>query len=74
MWFGLNAPAGTPGATVDRLAAALAKVLANPEVRQQLTDQTINAVGGTPAQFAAAIARESAQWSKVISTAGIKIH
>jgi len=73
LWFGLHAPAGTPGAVIERLASELQKVLADPEVRRQLSDQTVEAVASTPAQFASTIASESAKWAKVIGTAGIKI-
>ncbi|MCR6476837.1 tripartite tricarboxylate transporter substrate binding protein [Variovorax sp. ZS18.2.2] len=73
LWFGLHAPAGTPGPVIERLASELQKVLADPEVRRQLSDQTVDVVASTPAQFASTIAGESAKWSKVIGTAGIKI-
>ncbi len=73
LWFGLHAPAGTPGIVVERLSSALQKVLADPEVRRQLTDQTVEVVASTPSQFASTIAGESAKWSRVINTAGIKI-
>lgn len=73
LWFGLNAPAGTPAAVVDRLAAEMRKVLAEPEVKRQLADQTVDVVASTPAQFAGTIASESAKWAKVIRTASIKI-
>ena len=73
LWFGLHAPAGTPGAVVERLASEFQKVLADPEVRRQLNDQTIEAVASTPSQFASTIAGESSKWSRVINTAGIKI-
>jgi tripartite-type tricarboxylate transporter receptor subunit TctC len=73
LWFGLHAPAGTPGAVVERLSSELQKVLADPEVRRQLNDQTVDVVASTPSQFASTIASESSKWSKVIGTAGIKI-
>lgn len=74
LWFGLNVPAATPTALVERLSAEINKVLADPGVRRQLAEQTVDAVGGTPNQFAGTIASESSKWSKLISTAGIKIH
>ncbi|REM41309.1 tripartite tricarboxylate transporter substrate binding protein, partial [Mycobacterium tuberculosis] len=58
---------------VERLAAELRKVLAEPEVKRQLADQTVDVVASTPAQFAGTIASESAKWAKVIRTANIKI-
>lgn len=73
LWFGLHAPAGTPGIVVERLSSELQKVLADPEVRRQLNDQTVEVVASTPSQFASTIAGESSKWSRVINTAGIKI-
>ncbi|SCX73667.1 tripartite tricarboxylate transporter substrate binding protein [Variovorax sp. EL159] len=73
LWFGLHAPAGTPGAIVERLSSELQKVLADPEVRRQLNDQTVEAIAATPSQFASTIASESSKWARVIGTAGIKI-
>jgi tripartite-type tricarboxylate transporter receptor subunit TctC len=73
LWFGLHAPAGTPGIVVERLSSELQKVLADPEVRRQLNDQTVEVVASTPSQFANTIAGESSKWSRVINTAGIKI-
>ena len=73
LWFGLHAPAGTPGAIVERLSSELQKVLAEPEVRRQLSEQTVEVVASTPAQFASTIASESSKWARVIGPAGIKI-
>lgn len=38
-WYGLVAPAGTPRPVLDKLNAALASALRNPEVQQQFLDQ-----------------------------------
>ncbi|GKS97571.1 MULTISPECIES: tripartite tricarboxylate transporter substrate binding protein [unclassified Acidovorax] len=38
-WYGLVAPAGTPRAALDKLNAALATALRNPEVQKQFLDQ-----------------------------------
>mgnify|MGYP001172698905 CR=1 FL=1 len=71
-WFGLMAPAGTPSAIIDRLNRETAKILAMPEIRKKLNDIGADVIGGTPAEFAAAIERELPQWAKVIKQAGIK--
>lgn len=73
LWFGLHARAGTPPATVDRFASELKKVLNDPEIRHQLSEQSVEVVASTPKQFAATIASDSSKWSKVITTAGIKL-
>jgi tripartite-type tricarboxylate transporter receptor subunit TctC len=71
-WFGLMAPAGTPGAIIERLHRDTVKVLSLPDVRKKLNDLGLDVLGGTPAEFAAAIEREIPQWARVIKHAGIK--
>jgi tripartite-type tricarboxylate transporter receptor subunit TctC len=71
-WFGLMAPAGTPPAIIERLNRETAKILSMPEVRKKFNDIGADVIGGTPADFAAAIEREIPQWAKVIKQAGIK--
>ena len=75
LWFGLNVPAGTPRAVIDRLNAEAARVLALPEVKAQLAGQGIESgpAGFTMSeQFGALIASETAKWSRVVRSAGIK--
>jgi len=72
LWFGLHAPHGTPPAVVQRLAREVTRVLALPEVREQLSAQSIDAVASTPASFAALIRDEGHKWATVIKAADIK--
>jgi tripartite-type tricarboxylate transporter receptor subunit TctC len=71
-WFGLMAPGGTPPAIVERLYRDTVRVLGMPDVRRKLNDLGLDIIGGTPAEFAAAIEREIPQWASVIKHAGIK--
>src|SRR5262245_76039 len=71
-WFGLMAPAGTPAGLVELLHRDTVKVLAQPDVRKKMNDLGLDVIGGTPAEFAAAIERETPRWAKVIKQAGIK--
>jgi len=71
-WFGLMAPAGTPGAIIERLHRDTVKVLAQPDVRRKMNDLGLDVIGGTPGEFAAAIERETPRWASVIKQAGIK--
>jgi len=71
-WFGLFAPAATPRPVVDRLAAAVAAALKDPEV-----DERIKALGGAPLElsgdaFGAYAAKERAKWKQVIDAHQIK--
>jgi tripartite-type tricarboxylate transporter receptor subunit TctC len=57
-WIGIVAPAGTPAAVVARLNKEIAAVLAVPEVRERITATGAEPVGGSAAEFAAALAAE----------------
>jgi tripartite-type tricarboxylate transporter receptor subunit TctC len=72
LWIGLIAPAATPQAVVDKLATATARAVRNPELAARLIRDGIEPVGGTPAEFAALITRELAQWRQLIASARIK--
>ncbi|MBL8379077.1 MAG: tripartite tricarboxylate transporter substrate binding protein [Burkholderiales bacterium] len=71
-WHGLFAPAGTPQAIVDRVAADFARVIATPEVRRKLADIGLETIGNTPAEFATIVQKDYEKWGKVIRDAGIK--
>src|SRR5262249_47050755 len=58
-WFGLVAPAGTPDAVIGKLNAAFVQAVRDPEVVKQIADQGAEAVGPTPAEFAAFMASET---------------
>ncbi|HWI82157.1 Bug family tripartite tricarboxylate transporter substrate binding protein [Ramlibacter sp.] len=71
-YYGFFAPAGTPQAAVDRFSAALQKVLAEPEVRQQLTGLGLT-VGFMPQQQLASRERAySATWARLIRNLGFQ--
>ncbi len=72
LWYGVVAPAGTPQPIVQRLNAALAKILNIPDIRRSLTDQGADVQGGTPDEYGAFMREESSRWSAVVKRAGIK--
>ncbi|WP_332825735.1 Bug family tripartite tricarboxylate transporter substrate binding protein [Ramlibacter sp.] len=65
-WLGLLAPAGTPQAVVDKVSQDLQKVLAMPEVQQQLLAQGAVARGGPPGDFARLIADDRKKYARII--------
>ncbi|WP_326541772.1 tripartite tricarboxylate transporter substrate binding protein [Pseudorhodoferax sp.] len=71
-WGGLLAPAGTPKATVQKLAAETTRILALPDVRERMLAAGVEPVGGTPEQYAAFIGSEMVKWGKVAKAAGIE--
>jgi len=70
-WNGIIVPAGTPKDVVDRLNAAFAEALKDPEVKAKLSTMGMDAVGGSPAEFGAFIRDEGKKWGGVIKAAGI---
>lgn len=71
-WQGVAVPAGTPREIVARLQAAVARVLALPDVRASYVDAGFVPVGDTPEAFAAFIRTEHARWGKLIADAGVR--
>ncbi|MDO9405243.1 MAG: tripartite tricarboxylate transporter substrate binding protein [Polaromonas sp.] len=70
-WQGLVFPAGTPQPVVDKVAAAVIAILAQPDTREKLVGLGYEPVGNTPAQFSALMADEQKRWSAIIKTANI---
>jgi tripartite-type tricarboxylate transporter receptor subunit TctC len=70
-WYGLWAPAKTPGAIVTRINEEFNRVLADAAVKERFAEVAIEPVGGAPDKFAAYLAAELNKWSKVARDAGI---
>jgi tripartite-type tricarboxylate transporter receptor subunit TctC len=73
-FFGLVAPAKTPVAIVDKLNAALKRVVADKGVREKLASQQAIVVGNSPAEFAAEIAREIERMRRAVTAAKIELN
>jgi tripartite-type tricarboxylate transporter receptor subunit TctC len=71
-WYGLLAPAGTPGPVIERLNADLVRSLQTPEVRDNLQRQGTDIVASSPARFAQVIREDIAKWTKVVKATGVK--
>ena len=72
LWFGLNAPAGTPPAVIERLNAEARRAFGLAEVKAQLAAQGIEAVPGTAEAFAAFYRGETDKWARVVRESGTK--
>ena len=66
LWFGILGPAGTPKPIVDKVSEAANKALKDPDVLKQLETQGLNALGGSPDDFAAFIKSETQRWARVM--------
>jgi tripartite-type tricarboxylate transporter receptor subunit TctC len=64
-WFGILAPAGTPKAIVDKLAADIATAGKAPDVSERFAKLGALIDTTTPAEFAAIMERDGARFSKL---------
>jgi tripartite-type tricarboxylate transporter receptor subunit TctC len=72
-WYGILAPAGTPGAIVARLNAEINQAMRQPEVRERLAAEGAETLGGTPEEFALHIKAELARMGRLMREAGIRM-
>jgi tripartite-type tricarboxylate transporter receptor subunit TctC len=73
LWNGIAAPAGTPKAIIDLLAAATAKVLKDPVLVDQLNKLAMEPTDSTPESATEYIKEEMARWKPVIEKTGLRI-
>ena len=71
-YYGLFAPAGTPKATLDRLAQAVQKAIAQPDVRDKLTAMGLSVGFMTSEQLGAREQAYGKVWAKIIQDAGFQ--
>ena len=67
------APAHTPQPVIDKLHAAIAKIIQSPDVRERILGMGADPVISTPAEFSAFIAAELKKWTKVIKDSGARM-
>jgi tripartite-type tricarboxylate transporter receptor subunit TctC len=70
--FGIVASTGTPAVVIERLNAAVNDALASPELHASFARLGIEPKSGTPADFAAVIAKEAPKWAEIVRVTGIK--
>ena len=71
IWYGMLAPARTPPEIVARLNKELIRIMGLPAVRERMQALDFDIATSTPAEFAAYIKSEIAQWAKVIKQAKV---
>ncbi len=72
LWFGISAPAGTPQPIIDKLAKAANEAVKSDEVVKALHGQTVEALGGTQAEFHRHMEEEQKRWNAVVASAGLR--
>ncbi|CAB3872390.1 MULTISPECIES: Bug family tripartite tricarboxylate transporter substrate binding protein [Achromobacter] len=73
-WAGLMAPANTPKPIIERMAREISEIVKEPDVRQKFVDAGFLPVGGTPAEFAELMKKDSARYAEIIKQANITVN
>jgi tripartite-type tricarboxylate transporter receptor subunit TctC len=72
-WWGVFAPAGTPKAIIERLNAEFARVMKEPDLKKQLTEQLgMDLVLSSPEGLQEWTVGQIARWEKVVKENGIR--
>jgi tripartite-type tricarboxylate transporter receptor subunit TctC len=72
-WFGIVAPPKTPTTIAEKLSAAVAEAIRQPDVAKRLAAMSAEPIGGTPAEMAAFMKRDGERWKSVIESAQVKV-
>ncbi len=72
-WNGLIAPAKTPAAIVDLLAAECRKAVQNETILRTFANYGVQEIGSSPEDFRTTIQRDVAQWGAVVKSANIQL-
>ena len=70
-WIGLVAPAGTPGAIVERLNREIDRILRTPPAVAWADAQGLEILGGTSEAFASTIAGDRERWTASVRKLGL---
>lgn len=73
-WFSLFGPANMPQPVVDRLAAAVRKVVTSPEFSQAMSDQGSTASYRSPAELRQILKDDLVKWGEVVKSANLKVN
>ena len=73
-YYGIFAPAGTPQAILNMLAAGIKEALDTPEVKKTLDTLATEAVGAGPDQFAAFLQTDIERWRKAVQAARVPVN
>ena len=72
-WNGVLVPRGTAAEIIARLHAEVTAIMVQNEVREKLSTAGVEPLTGTPAEFTAFMARETARYARVVKTSGARI-
>jgi len=72
-WWGLLAPAGTPGPIIEKISKETALIVAKPEFRKRLTELGMDPFVSGPDEFSALMKQLTVRFAEVIKSANIKL-
>ena len=72
-WGGFFAPTGTPAPIIDKINAAVVRVVRSQEMQDIVRASGNEPVGNSPGEFTAFVKSEQAKYSKVIKQLGIRL-
>jgi tripartite-type tricarboxylate transporter receptor subunit TctC len=72
-WAGIYVPRGTPQPVIDRLNAAIAAAVAQPEVRQAFAEQGVEGASSTPAEAVKLLAEDYARIGELARRIGMRV-
>jgi tripartite-type tricarboxylate transporter receptor subunit TctC len=71
-WQMVTAPAGTPRPILDRMAATISKLTADPAFRTRVAEAGAEPAGGTVDEARAFVKQETVKWREVVLKSGAK--
>ncbi len=72
-WVAMFAPAATPRPALEKLHGALARLLADPAMKEKFEAQGCDLVASTPEVLAARVRSDQAKWSKIVREKNISV-
>ncbi|MFL6564222.1 MAG: Bug family tripartite tricarboxylate transporter substrate binding protein [Burkholderiales bacterium] len=72
-WVAMVAPAATPKPTIERLHGALAKMFADPAMRERFEAQGCDIVAGTPEDLGRVLREDQAKWARIVRAKNITV-
>ena len=72
-WWGLVAPAKTPGDIITRLNAAMRETVQDPDLQRRLASMSVEPIAGAAQDFFKLVLEEQKKWADVITKARITV-
>jgi tripartite-type tricarboxylate transporter receptor subunit TctC len=72
-WFGIVTTAGTPGAVVEKLSAAINETLRTPAAQARFLEMGVELRPNSPQAFERYISAETVKWKEVVRVSGAKL-